>query len=380
MRMIVTPQAVRRRRGGIAARVVKCVLTTASVVYAAIVMAGCSKPSEADPRTDPPMVITTIAAPADKSARQFSGVIAARVQSNLGFRVNGKIIQRLVDVGQEVVLGQPLMKIDPVDLNLAIAMKKAELNAANARAVQAITEESRQEGLVKTGATTQQVYDDAKAAAATARAQVDLAEAALRTAENLGEYATLYADADGIVVDTLAEPGHVVAAGETVIKLAHAGAREASVYLPETVRPEIGSIAIAKLYGGQRSFIARLRQLSNAADPVTRTFEARYVLDGKYADTPLGATVAVQINGKSDTVSLPIGAITDRGSGPGVWILAKDPPAVTFRPVQISKMGAEDVQLKGGVKVGETVVALGAHLLNEGQQVQVAKKEGAIDE
>jgi len=191
------------------------------------------------------MVITAIAAPADKSARQFSGVIAARVQSNLGFRVNGKVIQRLVDVGQEVVLGQPLMKIDPVDLNLAIAMKKAELNAANVRAVQAITEESRQEGLVKTGASTQQVYDDAKAAAATARAQVDLAEAALRTAENLGEYATLYADADGIVVDTLAEPGHVVAAGETVIKLAHAGAREASVYLSETVRPEIGSIAIA---------------------------------------------------------------------------------------------------------------------------------------
>jgi RND family efflux transporter MFP subunit len=326
------------------------------------------------------LVVTTTAAPVKASARQFSGVIAARVQSSLGFRVNGKIIERLVDVGQAVKRDQPLMKIDAIDLSLAIAMRKAELNAAQAQAVKAIAEESRQERLVKDGATSQQTYEAAKAAADSARAQIDLSQAALRTAENSEGYATLYADADGTVVDTLAEPGQVVAAGQTVIKLAHAGAREASVYLPETVRPEIGSRAVARVYGGKTSLTARLRQLSDAADPVTRTFEARYVLDGKAGAAPLGATVTIQMADHSDGVSLPIAAITDRGNGPGVWVLTKDAKAVSFRPVQISRMGAEDVQLKGGVKVGETIVALGAHLLKEGEQVRVAKKESLTNE
>src|SRR5260370_15580544 len=170
----------------------RCPLAIASAVFAAaatimvLVTGGCAKAPEADPRTDPPTVVTAVAAPAGESARQFSGVIAARVQSNLGFRVNGKVIQRLVDVGQEVKRGQPLMKIDAIDLELAVAMKQAELKAAKARAVQAIAEEARHSGLVKSGATSQQAYDDANAAADSARAQIDLAEAALRTAQNSG--------------------------------------------------------------------------------------------------------------------------------------------------------------------------------------------------
>ncbi len=382
MRSIAFP---RWFRSHLTQRVGRRPLAIASAVFAAaatimvLVTGGCAKAPEADPRTDPPTVVTAVAAPAGESARQFSGVIAARVQSNLGFRVNGKVIQRLVDVGQEVKRGQPLMKIDAIDLELAVAMKQAELKAAKARAVQAIAEEARHSGLVKSGATSQQAYDDAKAAADSARAQIDLAEAALRTAQNSGGYATLYADANGTVVDTLAEPGHVEAAGETVIRLAHSGAREASVYLPETIRPDVGSVAIARLYGGQGSIKARLRQLSDAADPLTRTFEARYVLDDR-DNAPLGATVTIQLDGHSDTVSVPNGAITARGNGPGVWVLAQSSSAVTFRPVQISEMGAEEAQLKGGLKVGETVVALGAHLLNEGEQVRVAKKEFASNE
>ena len=293
--------------------------------------------------------------------------------------MNGKVIERLVDVGQTVKRDQPLMKLDAVDFGLAIAMRKAELDAAQARAVKAIAEESRQQLLVKNGATTQQAYEDAKAAADGARAQVDLSQAALHTAENAEGYATLHADADGIVLETLAEPGQVVLASQTVIKLAHAGAREASVFLPETVRPKIESTAVAKLYGGA-SLTARLRQLSDTADPVTRTFEARYVLDRRAKAAPLGATVTIQIDDHSDTVSLPIGAVTDRGNGPGVWVLNKDANAVSFRPVQISRMGAENVELKGGVNVGETVVALGAHLLHEGERVRVAKRESLTNE
>jgi RND family efflux transporter MFP subunit len=347
-------------------------LRIAAVASAAVILAGCSKAPEVDPRTEPPTVLTVPAAQASASVRRFSGVVAARIQSNLGFRVNGKIIERLVDVGQTVKRGQPLMKLDSVDLELAITMKRAELNAARARSVQAIAEEERQAGLIKTGATSQQLLDDAKAAADSARAQVELAEAALRTAENSREYATLCADSDGTVVDTLAEPGHVVAPGETVIKLAHAGAREASVYLPETVRPGIGSVATARVYGGNSAITARLRQLSDSADPVTRTFEARYAMED---DTlPLGATISIEIDGHADEVSVPLGAITDRGTGPGVWVLAPGATSVSFRPVRVDKMEAEDALLSGGLKAGETVVALGAHLLSDGEQVRVANK------
>jgi RND family efflux transporter MFP subunit len=352
----------------------------AAFVSAAVILAGCSKAPDADPRTDPPTVLTAHAAHASASVRRFSGVVAARIQSNLGFRVNGKVIERLVDVGQTVKRGQPLMKLDPIDLDLAITMKRAELKAARARSVQAITEEARQAGLIKKGATSQQLFDDAKAAADSTRAQVELAEAALRTAENSAGYATLYADADGTVLDTLAEPGHVVAAGETVIKLAHAGAREASVYLPETVRPGIGSVGVANVYGGHSTLTARLRQLSDSADPVTRTYEARYALDD---DTlPLGATVSIELDGHADEVSVPLGAITDRGSGPGVWVLAPGATAVSFRPVRVDKMEAEDALLSGGLKAGETVVALGAHLLSDGERVRVvtANQEVATNE
>lgn len=351
-----------------------------ALASAAILFAGCSKAPEVDPRTEPPTVLTAHAAHATASVRRFSGVVAARVQSNLGFRVNGKVIARLVDVGQTVKRGQPLMKLDPIDLDLAITMKQAELNAARARSVQAIAEEARQAGLIKKGATSQQLFDDAKAAADSARAQVELAEAALRTAENSGGYATLYADADGTVLDTLAEPGHVVSAGETVIKLAHAGEREASVYLPETVRPSVGSVAVARVYGSNSTVTARLRQLSDAADPATRTFEARYVLDD--GTLPLGATVSIELNGHADEVSVPLGAITDRGRGPGVWVLAPGATTVSFRPVRVDKMEAEDALLSGGLKAGETIVALGAHLLSDGEHVRAvtANQEVATNE
>src|SRR5439155_15597499 len=117
-----------------------------------------------------------------------------------------------------------------------------------------------------------------------------------------GGYSQLIADADGVVIETLAEPGQVVAAGQTVVKLAHSGPREAAVNLPETFRPALGSTAYATLYGSTMRVPVRLRQLSNAADAQTRTFEARYVLEGGAANAPLGATV---------TVHLPDGAGTD---------------------------------------------------------------------
>src|SRR6185295_5751750 len=128
-----------------------------------------------------------------------------------------------------------------------------------------------------------------KANAEAARAQLKAAEAQARAAQNALGYALLVADLDGVIVETLAEPGQVVAAGQTVVRLAQHGPREAIVQLPETLRPALGSTAQAAIFG--RAGVVtptHLRELSSAADPATRTFQAKYVLEGPLADAPLG--------------------------------------------------------------------------------------------
>jgi RND family efflux transporter MFP subunit len=194
--------------------------------------------------------------------------IAARMQSNLGFRVPGKIVERFVDVGQQVKRGRPLMRIDETDLRLALAARRNAVAAARAVLAQASADEKRYAVLVKDGlGANPQRYEQAKAGLDTAQAQLDAAEADAKVAENQAAYSALVADADGTVVATFGEPGQVVAAGQTVIQLAQAGQREALVALPETVRPTIGSEAAAIVYGSEkRRFPAHLRQISDAAD------------------------------------------------------------------------------------------------------------------
>src|SRR5258708_10875142 len=258
-------------------------------------ISGCKTKEQEDPRTLPDLVRIATVSAAEKGDHAYTGVVTARVQSHLGFRVPGKVTKRFVDVGQAVRAGQPLMRIDVTDYAHLITTQTQNVEVAKAKAVQAAADEARYRGLVSTGAVSASTYDQLKATADAAEAQLAAVEAQAQVAKDEGDYSLLVADADGTVVQTLAEPGQVVAAGQTVVKLAHAGPREAAVYLPETIRPALGSIVQATLYGAPASVPARLRQLSDAADPSTRTFEARYVLGGAGAKAPLGATVTIQL-------------------------------------------------------------------------------------
>jgi RND family efflux transporter MFP subunit len=179
-----------------------------------------------------------------------------------------------------------------------------------------------------------------------------------------------------VIVETLAEPGQVVTAGQTVVRLAQQGPRDAIVQLPETLRPSLGSSAQAALYG--RAGVAapaHLRELSSAADPLTRTFQAKYGLEGPLADAALGATVTVVVpDGESPTdVRVPVGAVFDPGTGPGVWTLIDAPTRVTWRAVKMKRIDDETAGVSEGLKPGDRVVALGAHVLHEGQQVRVQR-------
>ena len=352
-------------------------LATFLIACGSLALASCGENSHTDPRTEAPLVRTALVQEATASTRSFTGVVAARVQTDLGFRVPGKVLERLVDAGQAVKRGQPLMRIDPVDLKLAASAQQQAVAAARARAQQAVQDEARYRDLQGTGAISASAYDQVKAAAEAAQAQLSAAEAQADVARNASRYAELVADDDGVVMETLAEPGQVVNAGQPVVRLAHAGRREAVIQLPETLRPPVGSNAQATLFSGDgASAAAQLRQLSDVADRQTRTFEARYVLEGELAKAPLGTTVTLRIpdapSSAQPALRVPVGALLDAGKGPGVWVVGGEPTKVAWRPVTVQQLDEDGARVTGPLKQGDRIVALGAHLLREGESVRTA--------
>lgn len=355
---------------------------TIAVCLLPFVLTACGEPSKADdPRTHAPLVRSAAVQHSSDTSRSFTGTVAARVQSDLGFRVSGKILERLVDTGQTVKRGEPLMRLDPIDLGLQARAQQEAVTAARARAKQTADDEARYRDLVAAGAVSASAYDQIKAAADSARAQLSASVAQANVARNASGYAVLLADTDGVVMETLAEPGQVVSPGQPVVRLARAGQREAIVNLPETLRPAPGSTALATLYGRNTGAVsATLRLLSDSADRLTRTFEARYVLDGALANAPLGATVTLHIpEGPTNkpVLQVPLAAIYNAGKGPGVWAIAGNPAKVTWRSVEVLSLGDDAARVSGELKAGEQIVALGAHLLHEGEQVRLASQSVA---
>ena len=342
---------------------------------------GCAENTQSDPRTSAPLVrVATVQDEVNSNSRVFTGTIGARVESDLGFRVSGKVIKRFVEAGQTVKRGQLLMRIDPVDLNLAAKAQQEAVEAARARAEQAEKDEARYRDLRGSGAISASAYDQIKAAADTARAQLSSSQAQARVALNASHYADLIADGDGTIMETLVEPGQVVSAGQTVIRLAHSGQREAIIQLPETLRPAIGAIGQATLFGKENiSVPAKLRQLSNTADQLTRTFEARFVLEGDLANAPLGSTVTVRISNQNRSsqhfLQVPVGSLLDKGKGAGVWVINGKTQKVTWRPVVVKQLDDEYAYVTGNIQSGDRIVALGAHLLREGESVRIASQE-----
>lgn len=348
----------------------------------ALALVACGEKTPPDARTLAPLVRAATVQPAVSTSRSFSGTVAARVQSDLGFRVAGKMLERRVDAGQTVKRGQLLMRIDPADLALASRAQQQTVAAARARARQASDDELRYRDLRGTGAISASAYDQIRAAADAAQAQLSAAEAESEVARNANRYSDLFADVDGTVVETLAEPGQVVSAGQVVVRVAAAGRREAVVQLPETLRPAIGSVGQATQFGKEGGVVpVKLRQLSDTADRMTRTFEARYVLEGALADAPLGATVTVHVgDGKvvaKNGVQVPIGALFDAGKSPGVWMIVGDPAKVRWQPVTVESLEDDRALVTGQLKQGDRVVALGAHLLREGDEVRIASAAAA---
>lgn len=341
-----------------------------------LALAGCS-PAETAMTPEPPLVQTVVVAPGEGGVTRYTGVVRARTESNLGFRVGGKIFERLVDPGDRVTRGQPLMRLDRTDFTLALNAARASVEAARAQMIKARADEERSRRLVSDGWTSKQTYDQNKGAADAATAQFANAEAQASQIQNQAGYSELQADADGIVMEVPSYPGEVVAAGQTVVKLARDGAREAEVFLPEASWRLAKGTASATLYAeGEATYPARLRELSATADPATRTYRARYILSGGGEDAPLGATVTLKLkpaeNGHAPAVSVPLGAVFDSGSGSAVWRFDAATATVVAQPVTVTRLLEESAEVSGGLKRGDRIVSLGAHLLKAGQSVRQA--------
>jgi len=320
-----------------------------------------------------PVLVSTVEYQSSTQPRHFAANIRPRIESDLGFRVSGKVAQRLVQNGDLVRKGQPLLVLDPIDLKLQLEAAEAEMRAATTSLAQAEADEGRQVTLQKNGWSTPATLDKAHAAAGDARGRLTRAQRAVELAGNALSYARLEADADGVVTATLGEPGQVVSAGQAVVRLARTGELEVLVALPETfverARSAQGSMMLWSVPG--RSYDVKLRELSAAADSATRTYAARYTIVNPDESVRLGmsATLTLTENTSERVARLPLTALFDHGRGPSVWAV-DDAGRLTARNVTIARYEGQSVLVASGVNEGENVVTLGVEKLDDGLLVR----------
>src|SRR5215468_8090469 len=273
-------------------------LRAVAVIGVLPLLAACDDhAASATAKPERPVEVQRVAFENENAAREFVGVVRARYETELGFRVAGKIVSRVVNVGDRVAVGDVVARLDPEDLRLQLQSADAELAAATSNLAQAAGDFERYAKLKTNGWASVADFDRKKAASDEAQGRLDRARRALDLARNQLTYADLKADADGVITATLAEAGQVVAIGQPVARLAHHGEKEAVVALPETWLAEARkSKALVRLWADrERRFEARLRELSPQADAATRTYAARFTIENADEAVAYGVTATVTL-------------------------------------------------------------------------------------
>src|SRR5262245_48847911 len=342
---------------------------------ASLLLAACQAET-APAKSERPVQVQRVAFETGAMAREFVGVVRARYESDLGFRVAGKIVTRVVNVGDRVHVGDVIARLDARDLELQVESAEAELAAATSNLTQAAADLRRYTTLKERGYATVADFDRKQAANDEAEGRLSRAKRALELARNQLAYAELKSDADGIVTTTLAEPGQVVAVGQPVVRLAHRGEKEAVVSLPETWLGEAQRArATMRLWSdGNRRFQARLRELSPQADPMTRTFAARFTIPDADDSVALGMTATVILERERETpvARVPLAAVLNRGTGPAVYVV-DDNGALSLRPVTVASFTGEAALVTSGINDGERIVTLGVQTLEAGLRVRTVE-------
>lgn len=350
-------------------------LAAVVLMVSALTLGACSKEQAQEGEKGRPVLVATVHYQSQSPERSFVGTIRPRIETDMGFRVPGKVAKRLVEVGQIVDVGQPLATLDEVDLKLQAEQAEAEFRAATGVLAQASAAEGRAKELRAKGWSTEAQLDQVKAAGDEARARLNRAERSVELTKNSLSYAQIVADTRGVVTATLIEPGQVVASGQTAIRVARSAEKEAVVAVPETL------VAFAK--GGQASvtlwsepnkkYAAKLREIAPTADPATRTYLAKFSLPGADDAVSLGMTATLTLADPATerVARLPLSALFSQGSGPALYVADAKTGEVSLKPVAVKAYETKDVIITGGVEEGASVVVLGVQKLDPAQKVRV---------
>ncbi|MFC3624851.1 efflux RND transporter periplasmic adaptor subunit [Vogesella amnigena] len=316
-----------------------------------------------------------------QDSQQFSGEIRARHESQLAFRVGGKVLERRVNAGDSVKKGQLLAVLDGSDYQLDTSAKQAQLAAAQADLAQQEADLKRYRELLTQNFISAAQVERQQTAVQAARARLQQAQAALSASRNQGNYTALLADSDGVISSIGAEPGMVVAAGQPVARLAANGEREVAFQVPENAVDALRGASgfKVKLWADGRELDARLRELAADADGATRTYAARLALNGSDAEVRLGMTASVRalLPGQPGAaMRLPLSAILDEQGKHYVWVINAQ-QQVGRKAVTVGAIDGDSIAITSGLRGGEKVVTAGVHLLRDGQRVTLLEQTAA---
>lgn len=350
-------------------------LCALSIVGSALLLVACSRPEVAQEPVRSVKLIT-VSAQSLNVQGEYAAEVRARVESRLGFRVGGKLVQRQAEVGQVVQAGQLLALIDAQDYQLAAQAAQAQVGAAQSQRDVAQAEFKRFEALKNQNFISGAELDRRATALQAAQAQLIQAQSQAQAQANQAAYTRLTATASGVVTAVEAEVGQVLAAGQPVLRLAHDGPRDVVFSVSESTRMalKLGQTLRATLTSTGQSVSGKVRELGASADPVTRTYGIKLALDAAVR-WPLGATVNVSAadlpGSQSGVIQLPTSALKEEAGQTVVWVLDEASMTVNTQAVQVGAVDGQQVSITSGLKTGQKVVSAGVHVLSPGQKVTV---------
>jgi RND family efflux transporter MFP subunit len=343
----------------------------------AAALAGCRSEAAVEEReTVRPVKVAVVGVAPQGRTLTYSGVVRPRIESNIGFRVSGKIVERAVNVGDRVKVGQVIARLDDTDLKLAEMSAKAAVASARTRRDVARDNLERAKPLLAKQFISQASYDIRLNEYDAAASALETAEAQLRQAANATGYATLTADKAGIVTAVMGEPGQVVSAGQAVVAIAEAGAIEVAVAVPEqdAGRLAVGERAVVTLWAGASPGVeGSIREIAGQADPASRTYAIRVAVAHPPGGMRLGmtATVAVRIDAEAAGVVVPLTALTEVDGTPAVFVVDAGNKTVRRTPVTVAGPAADGIRVAGGLNAGDIVVTAGVQFLRDGMHVRL---------
>jgi RND family efflux transporter MFP subunit len=328
-----------------------------------------------------PVRVTTVAPRDGGDIVSLTGSVEAETEVNLAFRIDGRMVERLVNVGDRVKAGQLVARLDRTNEENGLRAARAELTAARARLTEARNNYQRQRELLQTGFTTRVRYDEATRTLRSAESALDASQAQANIAETRLGYTELHADAGGTVTARGAEPGEVVQPGHMIVQVAREEGRDAVFDVPPSLKDQAPAepvIEVALTMDPAVRAMGRVREVSPRADPQTGTFRVRVGLDNPPPAMRLGSTVTGRMEiGGSALIEIPATALTRSQAQPAVWVVDPAAQTVALRVIEVVRFDPARVLVGQGLESGETVVTAGVQALRPGQKVRLLGQQAA---